>query len=164
MLRILGIDPGLAQTGYGIIDIKNSRLVHVEHGVIKTDSKELISERLLSIYNQLSEVIEFFKPDEAGIESLYFAKNVLSAIPVAESKGVIHLLCSQNKIDNYEYTPLEIKQTIVGNGRAEKKQVQELVKFLLKLEKIPKPDHCADALAAAICHYHNRNFKKCLTV
>ena len=164
MLRILGIDPGLAQTGYGIIDIKNSRITHVAHGVIKTSSKEVISERLLSIYNQLSEIISLYKPDEAGIEALYFAKNVLSAIPVAESKGIIHLVCSQNRIDNYEYTPLEIKQTIVGNGRAEKKQVQELVMFLLKLDEIPKPDHCADALAAAICHFHNRNFKKCLTV
>ena len=164
MLRILGIDPGLAQTGYGIIDIKNSKIIHVTHGVLKTSSGEAISERLLSIYNQLSEVISLYKPDEAGIEALYFAKNVLSAIPVAESKGVIHLLCSQNSIDNYEYTPLEIKQTIVGNGRAEKKQVQELVMFLLNLDKIPRPDHCADALAAAICHFHNRNFKKCLTV
>jgi len=159
LLRILGIDPGLAQTGYGIIDIKNNRLLHVVHGVIKTGAKEHISDRLLSVYNQLSEVINCYKPDEAGIEALFFAKNVLSAIPVAESKGVVHLLCSQNSIENYEYTPLEIKQAIVGNGRAEKKQVQELVKFLLNLDKIPKPDHCADALAAAICHFHNRNIK-----
>ena len=164
MLRILGIDPGLAQTGYGIIDIKNNKIIHVVHGVIKTSSKDPISERLLSIYNQLSEIINTYKPDEAGIEALYFAKNVLSAIPVAESKGVVHLICAQNSIDNYEYTPLEIKQTIVGNGRADKNQVQELVMFLLKLDKLPKPDHCADALAAAICHFHNRNFKKCLTV
>ncbi len=164
MLRILGIDPGLAQTGFGIIDIKNNRINHVKHGVVKTSSKDQISDRLHSIYDQLSEIITEYRPDEAGIEALYFAKNVLSAIPVAESKGVIHLLCSQNSIDNYEYTPLEIKQTIVGNGRADKRQVQELVMFLLKLDSLPKPDHCADALAAAICHYHNRNFRKCLTV
>ncbi len=126
MLRILGIDPGLAQTGYGIIDIKNSKIIHVVHGVIKTSSKDVISDRLLSIYNQLSDVIESYKPEEAGIEALYFAKNVISAIPVAESKGVIHLACSQNSIDNYEYTPLEIKQTIVGNGRAEKNRFRNL--------------------------------------
>ncbi len=164
MLRILGIDPGLAQTGYGIIDIETNRIIHKAHGVIKTASGREISERLHSIYNQLSDIIDEYKPDEAGIEALYFAKNVLSAIPVAESKGVIHLLCSQHGISNYEYTPLEIKQTIVGNGRADKKQVQQLVMFLLKLDELPKPDHCADALAAAICHFHNRDFKKCLTV
>ncbi len=159
MLRILGVDPGLAQTGYGIIDIKNNKIFHAAHGVIKTSAKDRISERLLSIYNQLSEIISIYKPDEAGIEALYFAKNVLSAIPVAESKGIIHLVCAQSSIDNHEYTPLEIKQTIVGRGRADKKQVQELVMFLLNLKSVPRPDHCADALAAAICHFHNRKFK-----
>ncbi len=164
MLRILGIDPGLAQTGYGIIDINGNKIVHVKHGIISTGSSVHISQRLHSIYDQLKDIINLYKPDEAGIEALFFAKNVLSAIPVAEAKGIVHLVCSQNNIDNYEYTPLEIKQTIVGNGRADKKQVQKLIMLLLNLETIPQPDHCADALAAAVCHFHNRNFKKCLTV
>jgi len=155
----LGIDPGLAQTGFGIIDYDKCRYAHVTHGVIETSADEDISVRLQKIYNKLKKVTSQYKPDEVSIEAIYFAKNVLSAIPVAHAKGVIHLICAQAKIPAIEYSPLKIKQTIVGNGRADKNQVQELVKLLLKLEKAPKPDHASDALAAAICHCNNRGFK-----
>lgn len=157
-LRILGVDPGLAKTGYGIIDVADSRYKHVCHGIITTGTDKSISGRLMDIYDQLSDIIIKYKPSEAAVESIFFSKNVLSAIPVAQAKGVIHLLFAKNGIMDYEYSPLQIKQSIVGNGRAEKKQVQELVKILLALESIPKPDHSADALAAAICHSNHRSF------
>jgi len=159
LLRILGVDPGLAKTGFGIIDYDKCRYKHVAHGVIETPSEDDISVRLHTIYNKLKKITSQYKPDEVSIEGIYFAKNALSAIPVAHAKGVIHLICAQNKIPAVEYSPLKIKQTIVGNGRADKNQVQELVKLLLKLEKVPEPDHASDGLAAAICHCNNRGFK-----
>ena len=159
MLRVLGVDPGLAQTGFGIIDYDKCRYSHVAHGTIETSSEVDISVRLQEIYNKLKKIASKYKPDEVSIEGIYFAKNVLSAIPVAQATGVIHLICAQAGIPAVEYSPLKIKQTIVGNGRAEKNQVQELVKFILKLEDIPKPDHASDGLAAAICHCNNRGFK-----
>lgn len=158
MIRVLGIDPGLAQTGWGIVDYADCRYTHVCHGVIQTSSDADLSKRLESIYKEFEKILNIYKPAEAGIESIFFARNVLSAIPVAHAKGVIHLLCAQKNISAAEYTPLQIKQSIVGSGRAEKKQVQSLVKLLLKLEKIPEPDHASDALAAAICHCNNRGF------
>ena len=158
VLRILGVDPGLAKTGYGIIDVENSRYIHVCHGIISTDADSRISDRLMNIYDKLTDIITRYKPSEAAVESIFFSKNVLSAIPVAQAKGVIHLLFAKNRIKDFEYSPLQIKQSIVGNGRAEKRQVQELVKILLALETIPEPDHSADALAAAICHSNHRSF------
>ncbi len=159
MLRILGIDPGLAQTGYGIIDYEKCRYKYVCHGVIKTPSDMDLSARLKLIFEEMQQIITEYKPEEAGIESIFFVKNVLSAIPVAHAKGVIHLLFAQNNISAVEYSPLQIKQSIVGSGRADKKQVQDLVKLLLKLDKVPEPDHSADALAAALCHCNNRGFR-----
>lgn len=159
MLRVLGIDPGLAQTGYGIVDYHNCRYAYVCHGVVQTKPEDDLSKRLENIFRQLQQIITEYNPAEAGIESIYFAKNALSAIPVAHAKGVIHLLFAINNIDAFEYSPLQIKQSIVGNGRAEKRQVQELVKLLLKLDKIPEPDHASDALAAALCHCNNRSLK-----
>lgn len=158
MVRVLGIDPGLAQTGWGIVDYAECRYTHVCHGVIQTSSDTDLSRRLELIYNELEKIINMYKPAEAGIESIFFARNALSAIPVAHAKGVIHLLCAQKNMFAAEYTPLQIKQSIVGSGRAEKKQVQSFVKLLLKLEKIPEPDHASDALAAAVCHCNNRSF------
>ena len=159
MLRVLGVDPGLAKTGFGIIDYDNCRYRYVAHGVIETSSGDDISVRIQEIYDKLKKITSKYKPDEVSIEGIYFAKNVLSAIPVAQATGVIHLICAQGKIPAVEYSPLKIKQTIVGNGRAEKNQVQELVKLLLKLDKIPEPDHASDGLAAAICHCNNKGFK-----
>jgi len=156
MIRILGVDPGLAATGYGIIDSGASRLVHVTHGVISTRADMATGERLLYIYDRLAALIEEYKPEAAGIEKLFFSKNITSAIPVAQARGVALLLFARKAMAVGDYPPPVIKRAVVGYGRAEKKQVQEMVRLLLGLKEIPKPDHAADALAAAICHAHTR--------
>ncbi len=156
MPRFIGIDPGLANAGWGIIDVNGNRLTYVAHGSIKTKAGVPTPLRLKDIYTEILDIIEKYKPDEAGIETLYFAKNVKSALPVAEAKGVLILGLVMSGLNVGEYTPLQIKQAVVGNGRADKNQVQQMVKLLLALDKIPKPDHAADALAAAICHVHMR--------
>jgi crossover junction endodeoxyribonuclease RuvC len=161
-MRIIGIDPGLASTGYGIVDVDRSRMRHVCHGVVRTASEEHNQARLARIYATLQGIVETHKPEAAGVESLYFAKNATSAIPVAQARGVVLLLLAHAGIDAVEYAPQQIKQSIVGRGRAEKHQVQELVRLLLGLEAIPEPDHAADALAAAICFHHNAAVPKAL--
>lgn len=155
MVTILGIDPGLANTGWGIIETDGIRFKYVNHGTITTSSKINTTNRLKSIYEQLNSVIEKYNPTQCGVETLYFAKNVSSALPVAQARGVQLLSLGLKSIITGEYTPIQIKQAVVGNGRASKKQVQDMVKLLLKLKEIPKPDHAADALAAAICHVHS---------
>ncbi len=154
MSLILGIDPGLADAGWGLVNHDGLRGRHVAHGVIRTNSKMPPAERLQSLYRGLCSVIDEYRPDCAGIETLYFARNVKSALPVAEARGVLILALAESGLPVFEYTPLQIKQAVVGNGRAEKKQVQMMVSLLLKLSEPPKPDHAADALAAAICHAH----------
>ncbi|MBF9015158.1 MULTISPECIES: crossover junction endodeoxyribonuclease RuvC [unclassified Oceanispirochaeta] len=154
MQPILGIDPGLAHVGWGLITHDGIRSRYLAHGVIKTDSKSPMADRLLHIYDGLAKVIEEYKPGSAGIETLYFAKNVSSAMPVAEARGALLLCMARHNLVIGEYTPLQIKQSVVGNGRAEKHQVQVMVALLLKLKEPPKPDHAADALAAALCHAH----------
>jgi crossover junction endodeoxyribonuclease RuvC len=156
MIRILGLDPGLAQTGYGIIDSGGSRLVHVAHGVISTPANMETGDRLLRIYDRLAALIKEYGPAEAGIEKLFFTKNITSAIPVAQARGVALLLFSRRALAVGDYPPLVIKQAVVGYGKADKKQVQEFVRLLLGLKEVPRPDHAADALAAAICHAHTR--------
>jgi crossover junction endodeoxyribonuclease RuvC len=151
---VIGIDPGLASTGYGIVSFKSSRLIHIAHGVIETKSTQPHSERLLRIFTELNAVLEEFSPLEAGMETLYFAKNVSSAMGVSEARGVVTLALALRGISLGEYTPHGIKQAVVGVSRADKKQVQESVKVLLGLSEIPKPDHAADALAAAITRIH----------
>ncbi len=148
---VIGIDPGLASTGWGIVHAQANRLVYVAHGVISTSSKLLHQERLLIIFNELNAVLDRHAPLEAGMETLYFAKNVSSAMGVAEARGVVTL----------EYTPHGIKQAVVGSARAEKSQVQESVRLLLGLSAIPKPDHAADALAAAITKIHTVDLPAC---
>lgn len=150
--RVLGIDPGLANTGFGIVDFCNGRYKLVSYGCISTNSNEPHGQRLLKIYNNLSAVINEFRPTEAGMETLYFAKNVSSAMGVAEARGVVTLLLSQNCIRLGEYTPNQIKKAVTGNTTADKALVQSYVKLLLGLETVPKPDHAADALAGAITH------------
>ena len=157
MKRVIGIDPGLAHTGYGIIDVDGSRYRYHTHGVISTPGSDAIGARLVCIYDAVTELIRRYQPDEAGIESLYFSKNITSAIPVAQSRGIVILAFAQAGIVANEYPPQAIKQAIVGTGRAEKRQVQELVRILLQLDEIPRPDHAADALAAAICHANTGN-------
>lgn len=151
---IIGIDPGLAHTGYGIIGIRDTRLYHISQGDISTPSDQSPGKRLAQLYTELLYIIDMYQPDQAGIESLYFAKNITSAIPVAQARGVVLLACAQRNIPAAEYPPQAIKQALVGNGRAEKEQVQELVTMLLRLTELPKSDHASDALAVAICHYH----------
>jgi crossover junction endodeoxyribonuclease RuvC len=152
MNRILGIDPGLSSTGYGILEKRNSMIVHVSHGVIRTDACDTTGIRLLGMATELKKIIKKYKPDSAAVESIFFAKNIKTAIPVAQARGVILYVLAGSGIDFSEYTPLQVKQAVVGRGRAEKQQVQAMLKLILGLAEIPAPDHAADALAIAVCH------------
>lgn len=151
-MRILGIDPGYGIIGYGVIDKTQRQMVAVDYGVIQTPKDKSIPIRLDILYKALSDIIRKYKPDAVSVEELFFNTNITTGIKVAQARGVI-LLCTINECGNlFEYTPLQIKQALTGNGRAEKKQVQYMVKALLGLKEEPKPDDAADALAAAICH------------
>lgn len=150
--RILGIDPGLASTGWGIIESDGARYKYIAHGVIETAAATPHGQRLLFIYDELQKVIKQYQPQFSGMETLYFVKNVTSALSVAEARGIVTLCLVQNNIPLGEYTPTKIKQSVCGTGKAEKIIVQNCVKMLLGLKEIPKPDHAADALAAAITH------------
>ena len=151
-MRILGIDPGYALVGYGIIDYDSYNSKIVDYGVISTPKEETLPNRLFVIYKTLKKLIEIYKPDVVSVEELFYFKNQKTIIPVAEARGVIVLTCKECGLDVYEYTPLQIKQALTGVGRAEKAQVQFMVKTLLGLDSIPKPDDAADAVAAALCH------------
>lgn len=151
-MRILGIDPGYGIVGFGIIDYENSNYKVVDYGVIETPKEEDISVRLAMIYDAIGKLTETFKPNQIAVEELFYFKNQTTVIPVAEARGVILLAAIHSCGEIFEYTPLQIKQALTGNGRAEKAQVQFMVKAILGLEKIPKPDDAADALAVAICH------------
>jgi len=153
--RVLGVDPGFAHIGWGIVDFTGTRHRHVEHGSISSDRSDLPARRLLVLYNKLNAIIDGFNPVALGIETLYFLKNVSSAMSVAQARGVILLAAAERDMMVGEYSPLVIKQSVVGSGRARKTQVQEMVKILLGLSHIPKPDHAADALAAAITFIHH---------
>ncbi len=155
-MRILGIDPGYAIMGWGIVDYKGNRFTPVAYGAITTEAHTPPEDRLHIIYNELTEIIQKYQPEEVSVEELFFNTNTTTGILVAEARGVALLACVQYDVKLAEYTPLQIKQSLVGYGRAEKKQVQAMVKTILGLEKVPKPDDTADALAAAICHAHSR--------
>ena len=152
--RVLGIDPGLANTGFGVVDFCQGRYRMVSYGCITTKADQPHGERLLTIYSRLRAVIDEFQPDEAGMETLYFARNVTSAMGVAEARGVVTLCLAQHNIKLGEYTPNQIKQAVTGTAAANKELVQRYVKILLGLKTEPKPDHAADALAGAITHLH----------
>ncbi|MBP1925023.1 crossover junction endodeoxyribonuclease RuvC [Sedimentibacter acidaminivorans] len=155
---IFGIDPGLAISGYGVVNYIGNKFEVLEYGAVITNSCEEFPNRLKIIYDSYTELFEKYKPEAVSIEELFYNKNVKTAIAVAQARGV-HLLAAVNQsIPLYEYTPLQIKQGIVGYGRAEKRQVQEMVKVILKLDEVPKPDDVADGLAAAICHAHSLKF------
>ena len=160
MIRILGIDPGLAHTGWGLVEGHTNRLHHIEHGTIHTATDTEHADRLLEIYTHIETLIQEYGPQFVAVEALYFAKNRRSGIPVAESRGVVLLAAARAAVASRSYTPWEIKQALTGNGRAEKQQVQEMVKLMLGLGSIPKPDHASDALAAAICCYHSYQFDR----
>lgn len=151
-MRIIGIDPGTGILGFGIIEVSKGKSQLVDGGVIRTPVKEDDAVRLLTIYEELSDIIASTKPSEMAVEKLFFAQNVTTAMTVAQARGVVLLAGMQAGLKISEYTPLQIKQAITGYGRAEKKQIQEMVRVILGLKTIPKPDDCADALACAITH------------
>ena len=153
-MRILGIDPGYAIVGYGVIEYNLGKFCVLGCGAITTEAHKPFPERLEDIYNDLSFIIDKYKPDALSIERLYFNTNTTTAIDVAQARGVI-VLAAQNKgLEVNEYTPLQVKQSVVGYGRAEKPQVMEMTRRILGLSSVPKPDDTADALAIAICHGH----------
>ena len=161
-MRILGIDPGYAILGWGVIDVVGNRFSVVDYGSILTDTKMEMPARLQVLYNGLTELIHKYKPDDASIEQLFFNSNAKTAILVGEARGVAVLACANGNLNIGEYTPLQIKQALVGYGRADKKQVQYMVITMLNLKSVPKPDDTADALAAAICHAHSAGRKDIL--
>jgi crossover junction endodeoxyribonuclease RuvC len=154
---ILGIDPGLATTGYGVIrkskvsSKKSQKLKLVDYGCIITEAKFSSGERLEKIYRELKKIIKKYKPSKIAIEELFFAKNIKTAMKVGEARGVVLLTARETKTAVFEFSPLRVKLALTGYGRASKRQIQEMVKTLLSLEKIPKPDDAADALAVALC-------------
>ena len=161
-MRILGIDPGYAILGWGVIDVVGNKFSVVDYGSILTDTSMEMPARLQVLYNGLTELIHKYKPDDASIEQLFFNSNAKTAILVGEARGVAVLACANGNLNIGEYTPLQIKQALVGYGRADKKQVQYMVKTMLNLKAVPKPDDTADALAAAICHAHSAGTKNVL--
>jgi crossover junction endodeoxyribonuclease RuvC len=151
-MTILGVDPGLASTGYGVIELHGSRYHHVCHGVITTRSDCATGERLLTIQDRLRKVIRDHRPSVAGVEALYFGRNARTALPVAQARGVILCTLASEHVASFEYPPRVIKQAVVGSGKAEKHQVQEMIRVIFRLKHAPDTDHAADALAVAFCH------------
>lgn len=153
-LRILGIDPGYAIVGFGVADYSGMNFAPVEYGAILTEAHTDFPERLKCIADDMDYILEKFEPDCISIEKLFFTNNQKTAIDVAQARGVIVLSAVRHRVPIYEYTPLQVKQAVVGYGKAEKRQVMDMTRRILKLEQIPKPDDAADALALAICHGH----------
>jgi crossover junction endodeoxyribonuclease RuvC len=151
-MRILGIDPGTAILGFGVIEASKGKATLVDAGVIRTPPKQADAIRLQTIFEELTSIIAETKPTAMSVEKLFFAQNVTTAMTVSQARGVVLLAGQQAGLTVHEYTPLQIKQALTGYGRAEKKQIQEMVRVILQLKEIPKPDDCADALAAAITH------------
>lgn len=149
---VLGIDPGFALTGFGVLEYWGNRFKMLEYGVVSTKAGELFSRRLLQIDARLRELIRTYHPDGCAVEELFFNNNAKTAIAAAHGRGVAVLAAASMEVPVYEYTPLQVKQAVVGYGRAEKRQVQQMVKTILHLDHLPKPDDAADALAIAICH------------
>lgn len=161
-MRILGIDPGFAITGFSIIDYEGNKFKLITSGAILTEAHTSFPSRLEKIYNDLTEIITEYKPDAMSIEELFFNNNAKTAINVAQARGVILVTAKINKVPIYEYTPLQIKQSVVGYGRADKMQVQRMVKMILHEENLPKLDDTTDSMAIAICHAHSARFAKSL--
>src|SRR5882757_3210176 len=151
-MRILGIDPGTGILGFGVIEVQRGKAQLVDAGVIRTPVHEDDAVRLQTIFEELTDIIIETKPRMMSVEKLFFARNVTTAMTVAQARGVVLLCGQQAGLEIFEYTPLQIKMAVTGYGRAEKKQIQEMVRVVLQLKEIPKPDDCADALAAAITH------------
>lgn len=158
-MRILGIDPGIAIVGFGFIDKIGSKLVPVQYGSIQTEAHKDPGLRLKEVYDATVQLIAKYKPEALAIEKLFFNRNVTTAFTVGQARGVMILAGVQAGLPIAEYTPLQVKQAVVGYGKAEKRQVQEMVKILLKLSAVPKPDDVADALAVAICYAHSSSLQ-----
>jgi crossover junction endodeoxyribonuclease RuvC len=151
---IIGIDPGLARVGYGVIAVHNRQPEPICYGCIESGKEQRTSERLLHIYAEVSALLLKYPPAHIAVEKLFFTKNITSAMSVSEARGVILLLAEQQKIPVTEYTPNQVKQAITGSGRADKRQMQEMIMRLLHLPELPRPDDAADALSIALCHIH----------
>lgn len=158
---ILGIDPGLATMGYGIVEkLNNGNTIPIDYGVVLTPKDESLPVRLAMLEEGVNKILNKYKPDEIAVEELFFAKNITTGIPVAHARGVTLLTCIKYCGKLYEYTPMQIKQALTGYGRADKIQMMHVVTSLLHLQKIPRPDDAADALAVALCHAHTSRFGK----
>lgn len=157
--RVLGIDPGTATTGYGVVEECGSKLTALASGVIRTASDQPTPIRLQMIHRQLRALASDWEPDEAAIEELFFSSNVRTAMSVGQARGVAMLALADADLDISEYSPLSIKQAVTGYGSADKQQMQEMVKMLLGLDEVPRPDDAADALAVAICHLHSTSLR-----
>jgi len=156
--RVLGIDPGTAIVGWGMVEGGGQELRLMEYGVLRTPAHMPLSERLVILYDGIHQLIEQYQPHGVGVEQLFFARNVTTALPVAHARGVILLALQQAGIPMREFTPMEIKQAITGYGRADKHQMQQMVRLLLGLESIPRPDDAADAVAVALCYHQTAAF------
>ena len=161
-MRILGIDPGFAITGYSIIEYVGNHFTLVASGAILTKAGESFPDRLVKIYDDLQNIIDTYKPEVMSIEELFFNTNTTTAINVAQARGIVLVVARKNNVPIYEYTPRQIKQAVTGYGRADKLQVQKMVKSILKVDKLPKLDDTTDSMAAAICYAHSNKFSKCL--
>ncbi len=158
-MKILGIDPGTATTGFGLITKEGQKLSMVDCGVISTPKTMPMPDRLKTLYEDLSELVTSHKPDTMSVEKLFFTNNVTTAMSVSQARGIVLLVAAEHNVEIAEYTPPQVKMSVTGYGQADKKQVQEMVKKILKLPVIPKPDDAADALAIAICHSASINIK-----
>lgn len=157
-MRILGIDPGIAIVGYGVVDKEGNSYKTIAYDAVTTRAHTPLPERLEKVYNGVNEIIKMYKPDAMSIEELFFNNNAKTALTVGQARGVIILAAMQNNIPVYEYTPLQVKQALTGYGRASKTQIQQMMKSMLGLSEIPKPDDVADALAIAVCHGNSMRF------
>lgn len=159
MSAVMGIDPGTATTGYGLVfEDENGVLGEIVHGVILTSPDQPSHQRLLVLYSEITRLLQVHQPAVCAVEKLFFQRNVSTAIAVGQARGVILLAIAESGLDVFEYSPNEVKQAVSGYGSAGKKQVQEMVRVLLRLDEVPKPDDAADALAIAICHLNTRRF------
>jgi len=156
---ILGVDPGTARTGYGIIEAKGNRIKTIKYGIIETSKDTPPAERLEFIHKDILRVIKRYKPGVMAIEKLFFSKNAKTAMSVGEARGVILLAAMLQNVEIYEYTPPQVKMALTGYGRAEKNQIGQMVKLLLKLKEVPRPDDVADALAICVCHASSSKMK-----
>jgi crossover junction endodeoxyribonuclease RuvC len=159
-MLVIGVDPGTAITGYGLVsESYDGKLTAIDYGVIETPSGDDPGNRLATLFTEIQKILHLHRPDHAAVEKLFFQRNVTTALAVGQARGVILLALTQQSIPTAEYTPMEVKQAVCGYGGAEKSQVQQMVKALLELERIPTPDDAADALAIAICHLNSAKYK-----